>query len=121
MLSRIYLIRHGRTDGNRNHWYYGATDLPLTEDGYLHLRKKIDGCLIKKTRYKIPYENNLTIELDIFMGYLAPLILAEVEFDSEEAANAFVPPAWFGEDVTFSSEYHNSTLSRRTFIHNSDF
>lgn len=33
MLSRIYLIRHGKTDGNRNHWYYGATDLPLTEEG----------------------------------------------------------------------------------------
>ena len=38
MLSRIYLIRHGRTDGNRNHWYYGATDLPLTEDGTEELR-----------------------------------------------------------------------------------
>ena len=34
MLSRIYLIRHGKTDGNRNHWYYGATDLPLTTEGY---------------------------------------------------------------------------------------
>lgn len=38
MLSRIYLIRHGRTDGNRNHWYYGATDLPLTEDGEAEIR-----------------------------------------------------------------------------------
>lgn len=38
MLSRIYLIRHGRTDGNRNHWYYGATDLPLTEDGKAEIR-----------------------------------------------------------------------------------
>ena len=33
MLSRIYLIRHGKTEGNRNHWYYGSTDLPLTEEG----------------------------------------------------------------------------------------
>ena len=38
MLSRIYLIRHGRTDGNRNHWYYGATDLPLTEEGTAEIR-----------------------------------------------------------------------------------
>ena len=38
MLSRIYLIRHGRTDGNRNHWYYGATDLPLTEEGVAEIR-----------------------------------------------------------------------------------
>ena len=38
MLSRIYLIRHGRTDGNRNHWYYGSTDLPLTEEGTEEIR-----------------------------------------------------------------------------------
>ena len=38
MLSRIYLIRHGRTDGNRNHWYYGSTDLPLTEAGEAEIR-----------------------------------------------------------------------------------
>ncbi len=38
MLSRIYLIRHGKTDGNRNHWYYGSTDLSLTEEGVKELR-----------------------------------------------------------------------------------
>lgn len=38
MVSKIYLIRHGRTDGNRNHWYYGATDLPLTEEGTEELK-----------------------------------------------------------------------------------
>jgi CYTH domain-containing protein len=29
----------------------------------------------------------------------------EVEFESEEAANAFVPPAWLGEEVTYQDEY----------------
>lgn len=38
MISRIYLIRHGRTAGNLNHWYYGSTDLPLTDDGYEEIR-----------------------------------------------------------------------------------
>ena len=46
MLSRIYLIRHGKTDGNRNHWYYGATDLPLNEDGLEEIRQC--GRLLKK-------------------------------------------------------------------------
>lgn len=36
----------------------------------------------------------------------------EVEFPDEETANHFTPPKWFGEDVTFSSFYHNSTLSK---------
>ncbi len=88
-------------------------NLPLTKASYYHLREKADGILIAKKRYLIPYDDKLTIELDIFEGELAPLILAEVEFDSEEAAGVFVPPAWFGEDVTFSRQYHNSVLSQR--------
>ena len=40
------------------------------------------------------------------------LLLAEVEFSSQEEAESYCPPDWFGEDVTFSSRYHNSTLSR---------
>ena len=79
-------------------------NLPLTKEAYEHLREKVDGRLIVKTRYKI--------ELDIFHGDLAPLILAEVEFADEDEANQFTPPEWFGEDVTFSSRYHNSNLSR---------
>ena len=52
------------------------------------------------------------MELDIFEGDLAPLKLAEVEFETKEEAESFLPPKWFGKDVTFSSDYHNSTLSR---------
>lgn len=88
-------------------------NLPLTKESYEHLLPKIDGILISKKRYLIPLPENLTIELDVFEGELAPLYLAEVEFDSKEAANAFIPPKWFGTDVTYSSEYHNSTLSRK--------
>lgn len=87
-------------------------NLPLTEEAYAHLREKVDGNIITKKRYLIPLEGDLTIELDIFDGPLAPLKLAEVEFSSEEEANAFLPPAWFGEDVTFSVLYHNSYLSQ---------
>lgn len=86
-------------------------NLPLTKEAYEHLKTKIDGRLITKTRYMIPFEC-YTIELDVFEGDLAPLILAEVEFPSEESANAFVAPDWFAEDVTFSKLYHNSYLSQ---------
>ena len=34
------------------------------------------------------------------------------EFETKEEADVFTPPDWFGEDVTFSSKYHNSMLSR---------
>lgn len=87
-------------------------NLPLTKEAYEHLRKKADGRLIDKTRYEIPLDDRHKIELDIFHGDLAPLILAEVEFADEDEANQFTPPGWFGKDVTFSSRYHNSNLSR---------
>ena len=88
-------------------------NLPLTKEAYCHLREKADGRIITKERYCIPYGDHLTIELDVFAGDLATLLLAEVEFSSEEEANSFTPPDWFGEDVTFSSKYHNSTLSQK--------
>ena len=86
-------------------------NLPLTREAYLHLRPKTDGILICKTRYLIPLGDGLTAELDVFHDDYEGLFLVEVEFPSEEAAEAFLPPEWFGEDVTFSSAYHNSTLS----------
>ena len=64
-------------------------NLPLTPEGYGHLK----------------------LELDIFEGDLAPLIIAEIEFPDEETARAYQPPKWLGEDVTYSPLYHNSVLS----------
>lgn len=87
-------------------------NLPLTEEAYTHLRPKIDGLLIAKTRYLIPLNDKLTAELDIFEEDLKGLVIVEVEFDSVEEANAFSAPDWFGEDVTNSGKYHNSYLSQ---------
>ena len=87
-------------------------NLPLDEASYQHLLTKIDGRLIRKKRYMIPLNDSLTIELDVFEDDLAPLLLAEVEFPTEDAANAYTAPDWFGEDVTYSTKYHNSTMSQ---------
>ena len=86
-------------------------NLPLTEEAFYHLLPKADGIIIEKTRYLIPIDDNLTAELDIFEGAHKSLIIVEVEFSSIEEANSFVPPDWFGEDVTNSILYHNSYLS----------
>lgn len=86
-------------------------NLPLTAEAYSHLLAKHDGIIITKKRYEIPERDGLTIELDVFEGEYDGLILAEVEFGSEEQALAYTPPEWFGKDVSSSPEYHNSTLS----------
>ena len=89
-------------------------NLPLIAESYEHLKPKADGIIITKKRYCIPYQNYM-IELDIFEGELAPLILAEVEFSTEEEALKFIPPEWFIKDVTQSYLYHNSYLSQHGF------
>lgn len=103
-------------------------NLPLTRESYYHLRDKADGKIISKKRYLIPLLNptfrdgaptppadyQLTIELDVFDPPFAPLIMAEVEFGSKEAAEAFLPPDWFDEDVTYRKEYHNSYMALQT-------
>jgi len=86
-------------------------NLPLTAESYVHLKEKIDGLLITKTRYLVPLHDGLTAEVDVFSHPNAGLHLAEVEFESIEEANAFVPPEWFGEDVTEDGRYHNSFMS----------
>ena len=88
-------------------------NLPLTKESYEHLLPKADGIVITKKRYELPLGmENLKAELDIFEGRHEGLRIVEVEFESEEQANRFTPPAWFGEDVTFDGRYHNSHLSQ---------
>ena len=90
-------------------------NLPLTKESYYHLIQKADGNIITKKRYEIPTFDDLTIELDLFEGLFSGIILAEVEFESESQANSYTPPEWFGLDVTNSSEYHNSNMSKKVF------
>ena len=63
-------------------------NLPLTAEAYEHLKPKADGILITKDRYVIPEKDGLFIELDVFHGEYEGVLLAEVEFPTEEAANA---------------------------------
>ena len=74
-------------------------NLPLTEKAFHHLLAKADGNRIIKTRYFLSYDEHHTIELDLFHRQLEGLMTAEVEFLSEEDANTFTPPAWFGREV----------------------
>lgn len=70
-----------------------------------------EGRRVEKTRRRGKLPGGLEFELDVFEGHLAPLMLVEVEFPSEEAARLFVPPDWFGEDVTGDRRYRNRTLA----------
>lgn len=86
-------------------------EMPLTGESYLHLREKVDGHLIRKTRYLVPLPDGHTGELDVFHDRLEGLRFIEVEFSDVEDAEKFSPPAWFGENVSKDERYTNSYLT----------
>jgi CYTH domain-containing protein len=50
----------------------------------------------------------------LLQRFIAPgvLDLLSVEFEEREDANGFVPPAWFGPEVTQNAAYHRGSLAR---------
>lgn len=70
---------------------------------------------LEKIRYRIPLTNNLTAELDVYQGNLKGLMFVEVEFSSENEMNHFIPPTWFGVDVTQEDFSANSFLAGKSF------
>lgn len=85
-------------------------EFEITEKEYEHLKAKLKREVLRKTRYLIPLEDGLVVELDIFTGRHKGLIFAEVEFPSVEKANSFNKPDWLGEDVTDDNRYKNSQI-----------
>jgi adenylate cyclase len=59
----------------------------------------------------VPAGDGLVLEVDVYEGDLAGLVVAEVEFPSEAAADAWRPPAWLGAEVTTDERYKNHRLA----------
>jgi len=85
-------------------------EIEITQDQFEKLWETTQGKRIEKTRYYLPYGNH-TIELDFYKGDNEGLILAEVEFSSQEARESFTPPGWFGREVTEDENYYSRNLA----------
>lgn len=82
------------------------TEIHINESQFIILSSSaIKG--LKKWRLKTPNG----FEIDIYNERLSHLSVVEVEFASEEEANTFVPPHWFGEEVTENAKYKNKNLA----------
>jgi adenylate cyclase len=72
-----------------------------------------EGRRISKTRYRIALADGHIAELDEYADDLAGVHTVEVEFDSEASAAAFVPPPWFGREVTGDQRWTNAAMARQ--------
>jgi len=91
----------------------GEAELEISAEEYAALKERLlpGTQLITKRRYHLPLENGLTAELDIHLEQLAGLSYVEVEFPNEEAARSFVPPAWFGTELTEMTAFSSRLLA----------
>jgi CYTH domain-containing protein len=69
-----------------------------------------EGKRLVKTRYEIPLGQRV-VEIDVYHERHEGLVVAEVEFDTEESAKNFRPPDWLGDDVTGDPRYSNQLLA----------
>ena len=84
----------------------------LTKEQFDKLWSLVSGNEIIKSRYYIPLDGGLVAETDVYRGRLKGLLIVEVEFDTVSEAKTFIPPDWFGEDVTGDKRYSNAGLSQ---------
>lgn len=86
-------------------------ELDIDKSSYENLLKKSEGNIISKSRYIIPLDNSLKLELDIFHDKFEGLVMGEIEFPDEESAKKYTSPEYLSEEVTFDTRFHNSTMS----------
>lgn len=86
---------------------------PVTAAEADELWPHTDGRRVEKTRHLVPLPEALVAEVDVYEGALAGLRTVEVEFPDAVAADAFVPPEWFGEELTGRDGWSNADLALR--------
>lgn len=106
--NKYYLTIKGEGDVVRE-----ETEKEVSEKEGKELFSQVESKLIEKTRYLVNI-GNYTAELDIYKSHLKGLVVVEVEFETEADANNFVPPLWFGEDISKNKEYRNKVLAYKS-------
>jgi CYTH domain-containing protein len=101
-----YSLTYKRGTGNVRE----EREVELTAEQFDTLWPATEGKRLVKTRYEIPFGERL-VEIDVYHERHEGLVVAEVEFDAEDAAKHFRPPDWLGEDVTGDPRYSNQLLA----------
>ena len=70
-----------------------------------------EGRRLAKTRHEVALDGGVTAEVDVYHDAHDGLCVAEVEFPTVEASDAFTPPEWIGAEVTGDRLYANQSLA----------
>jgi adenylate cyclase len=87
-------------------------EVEIDRESFDRLWQLTEGRRLHKRRHVLP-DGDRRVEVDVYEGDLDGLVVAEIEFDSEEEAREFEPLDWLGEEVTGDERYLNETLATR--------
>jgi len=99
----ILAIKSGTNPMEMNEFEF---DLPWDE--YECRRKEMVGIEIIKRRHYVDFDDRIW-EIDVFLGELEGLIVAEIECD--DAADITNLPDWVTTEVTFDTRFKNARLA----------
>jgi adenylate cyclase len=69
-------------------------EVEISQDQFRTFWPATEGRQLKKARYALPWIG-YRLEIGVYQGALAGLVIAEVEFESDEESKRFCPPVWF--------------------------
>ncbi len=118
---RIMTVKRGAMPERRE------AEIEITAEQWDILHSLVIGTEIRKERFLVTIDSadtggterspapadSVIAEIDRFIAPCPGLVLIEVEFPSPDACAAFVPPVWFGRDVTEDRRYRNQEISRK--------
>lgn len=83
----------------------------ITVEQFDDLWPLTEGRRIEKARHRVPLVDGRTAEVDLYSAAHAGLQVVEVEFPENADPDDFVPPPWFGRDVTDDARFSNADLA----------
>ena len=90
-------------------------EVDISEEHFNTLRNMVQGQMITKQYQKYRLPDNLVAECSVVdSGTEHSFAYVEVEFESEEDAISFVPPEYFGREITYCEEYKMKRYWERT-------
>ncbi len=85
-------------------------EVHISEEQFEALWPTTAGGRLEKKRCEVLHDGR-TLYRDTYQGELRGLRVVEIEFASTSDAESFVPPEWFGREVTGAERYSNASLA----------
>jgi len=100
-----------KTEKGEGDFTRDEAEAPISFETFLDLEKQACTPFLIKMRHYVPLSHGNIAELDVYRN-IKDLLTVEVEFKSNEKANAFEIPDWFGREITYDKAFKNKNLAK---------